>query len=161
MHNTDVYIALGSNLGDREVNLRSAIDELQQEVELLAGSRIYETAPYGYLDQADFLNQVIKVRTDLLPQELLTFMKNLEEELGRIPTFRDGPRMIDLDILFYGDMILDLPDLVIPHPRLHERAFVLVPLADIAPDLQHPILSYSILELLNKVGREGVALFGA
>lgn len=160
MENTDVYIALGTNLGDREANLRSAVDALQQEVKLLVTSRIYETVPHGYLDQSDFLNQVIKVNTDLSPEKLMKFLKNLEEKLGRIPSFRDGPRKIDLDILFYGDMILDLPDLKIPHPRLHERAFVLVPLADIAPDLLHPGLSLSVNEMLEKVSTKGVVLHG-
>ncbi len=159
MDNTDVYIALGTNLGDREANLRSAISALQQEVVVLAESKIYETEPFGYLDQTDFLNQVIKIRTDLPPEELLTFMKKLEVEMGRIPTFRDGPRKIDLDILFYGDMILDLPHLVIPHPRLHERAFVLIPLADVAPNLLHPFLDQTVVALLGKISAEGITTY--
>jgi 2-amino-4-hydroxy-6-hydroxymethyldihydropteridine diphosphokinase len=159
MNNNTVFIALGTNIGARQGNLQSAIQALQSQVRLLAQSNVYQTAPVGYLDQADFLNQVIKVDTSLSPEALLRFMKAQEREMGRQKTFRDGPRVIDLDILFYSDLVLELPDLHIPHPRLHERAFVLVPLADIAPEFVHPLLKLSVSQLLINVGREGVTLF--
>jgi len=153
-----VFIALGTNIGARQQNLQSAIQALESQVQIVAESSVYQTAPVGYLDQADFLNQVIKVETQLSPEALLRFLKGLEKDMGRKKTIRDGPRVIDLDILFFNDVVLELPDLQIPHPRLHERAFVLVPLADIAPEFQHPVLKKSISQLLIRVGREGVSL---
>jgi len=107
---------------------------------ILAESKIYETPAWGFEDQPAFLNMAIKGKTDLQPEPLLKYLKQLEARLGREPSFHWGPRLIDIDLLFYDELVLDTPQLVIPHPRLHERAFVLVPLADIAPDLVHPIL---------------------
>ncbi len=133
-----VYIALGTNLGDRLANLRAAIKSLPPDVSVLAESHVYETPPWGYADQPPFLNMAIKAETDLAPEPLLTYLKQLEVELGREQNFRWGPRLIDLDILFYDELVVNTPPLVIPHPRLHERAFVLVPLLDVAPDLVHP-----------------------
>ena len=127
-----VYIALGSNLGDRRANLRNAIDSLPPEVLCLEESPIYETPPWGFTDQPKFLNQVIKTETNLSPGELILHLKGIETRLGRNPSFRNGPRLIDLDILFFDDQVIQQPDLTIPHPRLHERAFVLIPLADLA-----------------------------
>lgn len=144
-----VYLALGTNLGDRPANLRAAIDSLAPQVRVEAESNIYETPPWGFLEQPAFLNMALRAKTDLPPADLLTFLKQLEARLGRIPTFRNGPRLIDVDILFYDDLILNTPPLIIPHPRLHERDFVLVPLADIAPDLIHPVLHQSIRALLD------------
>ncbi len=144
-----IYLALGTNLGDRPANLRAAIVALAPQVRVTAESRIYETEPWGFTEQPSFLNMAIRAETDLPPAELLAFLKRLESDLGRVPTFRNGPRLIDIDILFYDDLILDTPPLVIPHPRLHERDFVLVPLADLAPDLIHPILNQSIRALLD------------
>lgn len=145
----DIYLALGTNLGDRLANLRAAIAALAPQVRAEAESRIYETPPWGFLDQPAFLNMAIRAQTDLPPADLLAFLKQLETDLGREPTFRNGPRLIDIDILFYDDLILDTPPLVIPHPRLHERDFVLVPLADIAPNFVHPVVRQPIHALLD------------
>jgi 2-amino-4-hydroxy-6-hydroxymethyldihydropteridine diphosphokinase len=154
-----VYIALGSNLGDRKVNLETAIDNLPPKVWVLAQSKIYQTAPWGYDDQPDYLNQVIKCETMLSPEELWRYVNELENQLGRQPTFRYGPRLIDIDILFYGDLVLHSPDLIIPHPRLHERSFVLVPLNDLAPKLHHPVSGKTVENMLKEVGHEGVSRF--
>jgi len=145
----EIYLALGTNLGDRFANLRAAIAALAPQAHVLAESRIYETPPWGFLDQPAFLNMALRAETNLPPADLLAFLKQLETDLGRQPTFRNGPRLIDIDILFYDDLILTTPPLVIPHPRLHERNFVLVPLADIAPDFVHPILRQPVRALLH------------
>lgn len=157
MNGHTVYIALGSNLGDRAANLAAAIAALAPRVEVTARSGIYETAPWGYADQPAFLNQVVAGRTALGPREVLAWLKEIESRVGRTKTFRYGPREIDLDILFYDDLTLDEPGLTIPHPRLHERAFVLVPLARIAPDLIHPALGLAMRALLRQVDAGGVA----
>ena len=143
-----VYLALGSNLNDRLANLKQAIAALSPQMEVKAKSHVYETPPWGYEDQPKFLNQVLKVKTYLEPDQLLKHIKRLEVALGRKTSLPNGPRLIDIDILFYDDMILDTPSLVIPHPRLHERAFVLLPLMDIDPDLVHPVKKKSVRELL-------------
>jgi len=154
-----VYLCLGTNMGDRAENLATAREKLGMHVEILAWSPIYETAPWGYLDQPDFLNQVIKGKTHLEPMDLLCFLKSIENTMGRLPTFRNGPRPMDIDILFYDDLILNEGKLVLPHPRIDERAFVLVPMADIAPDLVHPVLEKTISELLAAVDTSGVHKF--
>lgn len=146
-----IYIALGTNLGDRLANLRSAIEALAPDVHITRESTIYETPPWGYTDQPAFLNMVVEAATSLNPRALLAYLKKREGELGRIESFRYGPRQIDLDILFYDDLVLNEDDLQIPHPRLHERAFVLVPLADLAPDLEHPVFKQRVHSLLNDV----------
>ena len=151
-----VYIALGTNLGERLDNLRAAIQTMPPEIQVLEESHVYETPPWGYEDQPAFLNMVIKAETDLEPEALLTYLKQLEVGLGREQNFRWGPRLIDLDILFYDDLVIDTPPLVIPHPRLHERAFVLVPLADVAAEFVHPALGKRIGELLKCVDTSGI-----
>lgn len=153
-----IYIALGSNLGDRLTNLRAAIQFLSPVVQVLVESRVYETPPWGFTDQPPFLNMAIKAQTELEPEALLATLKQIEARLGRTPTIRWGPRLIDLDILFYDDLVLDTPSLVIPHPRLHERGFVLAPLADLAPDLSHPTLKRSVRELLSEADLKGITL---
>jgi len=141
------YLSLGSNLGDREANIASALKMLGREARILEVSSLYETEPVGYKDQPWFLNCACSVETNLSPQALLEFVKAIEKNLGRKPTLRFGPRLIDIDILFYDGLILDSPDLVVPHPRLAERAFVLVPLKEIAPNLVHPLSGLTIEEL--------------
>lgn len=154
-----VYLALGSNLGDRAANLRSAIEAFEPEIHITNCSAIYETPPWGYLDQSRFLNQVVEAETDLSPEELLEHIKDLEQQLGRRETFQYGPRVIDLDIIFYGGEIIDSPPLIVPHPRMAERGFVLLPLADIAPHFEHPIFGDSVLDLLSKIDREGIVFY--
>ncbi len=155
----DVFISLGTNLGDRLLNLRTAISLLASDgCQWVALSNIYETPPWGYLNQPAFLNMVGWAHTLLSPQALLEKLKETEVSMGRTPTFRWGPRLIDLDILFYDDLILDTPPLLIPHPRLHERGFVLIPLLDIAPHWVHPLLKRTVAELAAQVDTHGIAL---
>jgi 2-amino-4-hydroxy-6-hydroxymethyldihydropteridine diphosphokinase len=154
-----IYIALGTNLGDRLANLRAAVESLPPEVIVKEKSHIYETPPWGYEEQPAFLNMVVKAETGLEPEPLLEYLKQLEVELGREQNFRWGPRLIDLDILFYDDLVLDSPPLVIPHPRLHERVFVLVPLMDVAPDFVHPLIGRKIRNIQAELDKEGIIRF--
>jgi 2-amino-4-hydroxy-6-hydroxymethyldihydropteridine diphosphokinase len=154
-----IYIALGTNLGDRLANLRDAIDALAPDVTIFHESTIYETPPWGYTDQPAFLNMVVEAETSLNSRALLDYLKKREDELGRVKNFRYGPRQIDLDILFYDDLVQDEADLQIPHPRLHERAFVLVPLADLVPDLVHPVLGKNVKALLSGLDFEEIKPF--
>lgn len=156
-----VYLGLGANLGDRLAQLRAARARLVPMLALLACSPLYETAPWGLTDQPPFLNAVCLVRTALAPEALLLYLKTLERVLGRQPGRRWGPRAIDLDILLYDDLLLATPTLTIPHPRLHERAFVLEPLAHLAPALRHPRLNEPIARLAQAVDRSGVRLVAA
>ncbi len=149
--NQIVYLALGTNLGDRLAKLRAAIKALSPEINVIAKSKVYETPPWGYENQPAFLNMAVKCETNLEPESLLKRLKQLEVQLGREQSFRWGPRLIDIDILFYDNLILKSESLTIPHPRLHERAFVLVPLTDIASDFIHPVFKKTIKELLASV----------
>lgn len=148
---TGIFIGLGTNVGDKLANLRAALSAIREVIKIEKMSSVYKTEPWGYLDQDDFNNMVIEVDTELTPDELLTFLKNTENDLGRKETFRYGPRVIDMDILFYNDLILETERLSIPHPRMVERAFVLAPLNEIAPQAIHPILGLSIQQLAERV----------
>lgn len=152
-----IYIALGTNLGVRMDNLNIAITSLSPEIVLLQRSRVYETEPWGYADQPAFLNMVVSAETELSPFDLLKKLKGLEGSLGRVPIFKNGPRLIDMDILFYDDLIMKSDSLTIPHPRLHERAFVLIPMLDIAPDFVHPILGKTIAVMCMAQKTDGVS----
>jgi 2-amino-4-hydroxy-6-hydroxymethyldihydropteridine diphosphokinase len=154
-----VYLALGTNLGDRLANLKTAINDLAPGVNVKRASSVFETEPWGYADQPWFLNQVLEAETEFSPEELLQYLKKLERDLGRTPSFHYGPRLIDIDVLFYDDLVLETPQLEIPHPQVAERSFVLVPLADLAPDLCHPVLGVTMHELLEKVGSRGVFFY--
>lgn len=154
-----VYLALGSNLGDRLANLKQAIASLPPQMEVKAASSVYETPPWGYEDQPEFLNQVVKASTYLDPEPLLKHLKRLEIALGRKTSFLNGPRSIDLDILFYDDLVLKTASLVIPHPRLHERGFVLLPLLEISPDLVHPVNQKSVREMAAGCDLAGIKKF--
>lgn len=154
-----IYLGFGTNLGDRMANLRAALEALPPGVRVTSRSQIYETPAWGYEDQAPFLNMVVAGETQLPPVELLARLKQLESALGRKPTFHWGPRIIDIDILFYDDLVLDTPELSIPHPRLQDRGFVLVPLAELAPEVKHPVLGKTVRELLAEVEATGIKRF--
>ena len=144
-----IYLSLGSNIGDRAENLRVAVERLgESDVRVLHCSRIYETEPVDYLNQAWFLNQVVEAETTLFPLQLLWRTGRIERDLGRKRTVKKGPRTIDIDILFYGKAVVRAAKLEIPHPRMHERRFVLAPLADLAPELRHPVMRQTVREML-------------
>jgi 2-amino-4-hydroxy-6-hydroxymethyldihydropteridine diphosphokinase len=150
-----IFLSLGSNVGDREANLRAAI----QRLAVLRVSPTYETEPLDYTDQAWFLNLVVEIETELSPHELLAKTSGIEHELGRVRDIPNGPRTIDIDILLYGDEVIEETDLQIPHPRMAERRFVLAPLADLAPDLRHPVTHRTVREMLASAPPETVRLF--
>ncbi|HKM90925.1 MAG TPA: 2-amino-4-hydroxy-6-hydroxymethyldihydropteridine diphosphokinase [Candidatus Acidoferrales bacterium] len=144
-----VYLGLGSNLGDRAANLAQAIAGLAaSRVQMLRRSSLYATEPVGAGPQHWFLNCVVEASTDLMPRQLLRATQQVERNLGRRRGLRNAPRTVDIDILFYAAVVVSLPDLEIPHPRIAERRFVLVPLREIAPGLRHPTLRRTIAELL-------------
>lgn len=147
-----VFLALGSNLGDRRaciMRARDLIDAISR-VRVVAMSSLHETAPEGYIDQPDFINAALEIETTLTPRKLLLELTRVERLMGRLPTVRFGPRIIDIDILLFGDIVVDDPDLVIPHPRMTERAFVLGPLSEIAPDAVHPVLNQTVKNIFAK-----------
>jgi 2-amino-4-hydroxy-6-hydroxymethyldihydropteridine diphosphokinase len=147
-----VYLGLGSNLGDRKQNLSQALGLLSTHVMIEKASSVYETEPVGYKPQPLFLNAVCRISTELNPKQLLRLAKKIEAKLGRKPGFPNAPRSIDIDILFYDEEVLSSKELTIPHPRVTERAFVLVPLAEIAPNLIHPGSRKTVRELLADLG---------
>ncbi|MCZ6749377.1 MAG: 2-amino-4-hydroxy-6-hydroxymethyldihydropteridine diphosphokinase [SAR324 cluster bacterium] len=152
-----VVIALGSNL-EPESNLIEGVRLLSEAVRLTAASRVYRTPPWGYARQPDFLNAVAAADTELPPLALLDTLLEIEARLSRERTIPNGPRTLDLDLLFYGDRVLDSERLTLPHPRLHERAFVLVPLCDVLPEIRHPRLGKTARELLQAVDRSEIRL---
>ncbi len=144
----EIFIALGGNLGDRSAMMASALRRLSKIMEVTNRSEVYETAAKYVTDQPSFLNMVLSGRTDLSPDSLLDSLKMIEIAMGRVEGRRFGPRPIDLDILFYDSMQIETQNLTVPHPRLQERRFVLQPLADIAPELCHPVSGLSVAEML-------------
>jgi 2-amino-4-hydroxy-6-hydroxymethyldihydropteridine diphosphokinase len=146
-----VYLGLGSNLGNRQKNLDLALDLLSQRMQIKKISSVYETDPVGNTDQPLFLNLVCQVNTMLAPQELLTLVKGIELKLGRMPGKVNAPRTIDIDILLYGNKTMKSRKLTVPHPRLTERAFVLVPLAEIAPEAVEPVSGKTVRALLDAI----------
>jgi len=149
----NAYVGLGSNLGDKTDNIRQALDMLDRAdgVSVLAVSSFYETEPEGYEDQDWFVNAAAQMQTDLPPRGLLKLLKEMEQAIGREESVRWGPRKIDLDLLLYDQLCLESQDLTIPHPRMHQRAFVLVPLAEIAAEMLHPIMEKTIGTLLGEL----------
>jgi 2-amino-4-hydroxy-6-hydroxymethyldihydropteridine diphosphokinase len=148
-----IYLGLGSNMGDRRENLERALDYLSQRLGKIERSSIYDTEPMENTAQPRFLNMVCQAKTMLRPEDLLTLAKGIERKMGRQPGRPNSPRPIDIDILFYGDRVVDTPDLKIPHPRMNYRAFVLVPLAEIAPRLVHPVYKKTAKEMLADIKR--------
>jgi dihydroneopterin aldolase / 2-amino-4-hydroxy-6-hydroxymethyldihydropteridine diphosphokinase len=154
-----IYLGLGSNLGDRKRNLEESIRQINEFSIIKKSSSIYETEPWGLKDQPKFLNQVILAETNLTPKKLLMRLKTIEQKMGRKKTVLYGPRLIDLDILFYDDLMMKTPDLIIPHPHITERAFVLVPLAEIVPNMIHLQYNKTIKALLQDVDKNSVSLY--
>jgi 2-amino-4-hydroxy-6-hydroxymethyldihydropteridine diphosphokinase len=152
------YLSLGSNLGERQENLDEALDYLSQRMQLVKVSSVYDTEAVGNSEQPRFFNLVCQLSTRLAPEELLMVANGIERKMGRQPGKVNAPRPIDIDILFYGNEVINTKELVIPHPRLTERAFVLVPLVEIAPKLMHPISDKTVKELLGelKKGLQGI-----
>lgn len=155
MTETQVFLSLGANLGDRLQNLQHALTALRLEgISIVRQSSLYETEPQDIAQQPWFLNIAVECRTKLLPLPLLNVLRRIEKTLGRDRTeaaIPKGPRLIDIDILFYGDTIIETPELVVPHPRMMERRFVLAPLAEIAPELRHPVSGTLLRDQLNKI----------
>jgi len=147
------YLGLGSNMGDKRDNIEKSIMLLSQNpgIEIVLSSKFYETAPVGLKDQPDYINAAIKINTNLNPHDLLAVCLGIEKELLRVRTIRWGPRTIDIDILIYDDLILNEVDLVLPHPLMHEREFVLSPMMDIAPSLIHPVYKLTIKQLHDRI----------
>lgn len=150
---TEVYLSLGSNIGDKAFYLRQAIEEISklEETEIISVSSLYITKPWGKNDQEDFLNQVICIKTGLSPQDLLKRLQNIEINMGRKRSIKWGPRNIDIDILLYGDEVIHTEELVVPHPYMKQRLFVLVPLEEINKDVIFPDDGAHIQEVLSRV----------
>lgn len=146
--NNIYYLGLGTNLGDRPKNLQIALTQIAKFSKIIKKSNIYESEPVGYKEQGKFLNMVIEISSQLEPKELIIQLQEIEHKMGRIPEIKNGPRIIDLDILLSEDKIVNIKNLKIPHPRLHLRNFVLTPLTEINPTLIHPIFQKTIKSLL-------------
>lgn len=150
------YLGLGTNVGDRRAHLTEAIQRIARIARIDAGSSVYETEPIGFREQADFWNVVLRIATDLPARQLMTELIGIEAAMGRQRTFRNAPRIIDIDILLYDDVVLREPDLTIPHARMHERAFVLKPLLEIAPDVTQPRTHERYADMLQRAPVERV-----
>ncbi|TAE76270.1 MAG: 2-amino-4-hydroxy-6-hydroxymethyldihydropteridine diphosphokinase [Bacteroidetes bacterium] len=149
---TNIYLLLGTNIGNLSENLANARQLLtKNNITILKQSKLYQTKPWGVLDQPDFLNQVIEIETDFLPFELLDFTQNIEKKMGRIKLRKWGERIIDIDILAFDDVIIEHEKLTLPHPHAHTRDFTLIPWAEIAPDFVHIQLQKTILSLLQEL----------
>ena len=151
---TDIFLALGSNIDNRKQHIETAIVLLREKVQDITVAPLYETKPRYFEDQQNFLNTVLRGFTDLEPRELLQFTKAVQKEVGRVERFRNGPREIDIDILFYDNVVYKDEELEIPHPRLQERDFVLQPFADLNPNFLHPVLKKTIKALLDTLPEE-------
>lgn len=145
---TEVYLALGANVGDRQANIEQAVELLGEKIQHIKVASLMETKAVGYTDQPDFLNTVVSGETDLNPEELLKYIKNIEQQVGRVKTFRWGPREIDIDIIFYGDQTYKSEHLTIPHPEYQNRDFVLKPLVELNSDLKDPSTDKPIVGFL-------------
>ena len=141
-------------MGDKEDNMRNALKLIKDMDEIRKVSPLYQTEPMGFKDQSFFLNCVIEVQTNSNPEQMLLFLKSIEQKLGRTASVKNGPRIIDIDILFFDDFCIENDDVIIPHPRLHERLFVLIPLMDVNPDVIHPLLKKTVRELYDAVQHE-------
>ena len=149
-----VYLALGANIAPMKANIDKACLLLATKIDDIKMAPVYETKPWGFEDQENFLNTALRGDTDLTPEELLEFTQEVEREVGRVKRFQNGPREIDIDILLYDDVVLNTPRLQVPHPRMHERDFALQPLADLDEDLVHPVLGVSVRDLLRDLKGE-------
>src|SRR5579864_2765489 len=152
------YLSLGSNLGDRAANLEAAIERLGEPGTVVARSALYETEPVEMEQQPWFLNCVVAIETELMPKQFLSRILGIEQKMGRRRTEPKGPRTIDIDILLFGSSIVDTATLTIPHPAMHQRRFVLEPLAEIAPELRHPALKKTVREMLDALPARGGAV---
>lgn len=150
-----VYIGIGSNIGERQANCMKAIEALKSKgITVKKISSMHETEPWGLKEQPKFINMAVEAETSMSPEEFLSALKGIEEDMGREETVKWGPRIIDLDILFYDDIVIDMKRLRIPHPLLHKRDFVLNPLAEIAPDKLHPVLKKTVNQLKEELARD-------
>jgi 2-amino-4-hydroxy-6-hydroxymethyldihydropteridine diphosphokinase len=157
------FIGVGSNLGDREANIRQALQFLEQlpETTIVRGSSLYDTEPVGVSDQPNFLNGVVQIETHLAPRQLLWNLMLIERRLGRVRTQQWGPRVIDLDLLLYGEEVVDEDDLQVPHPLMTQRSFVMVPLVEIEPLLVHPVTNQTMLSILQRLGADPLVKHGS
>jgi 2-amino-4-hydroxy-6-hydroxymethyldihydropteridine diphosphokinase len=155
---TTIYLALGSNVGNLEANVKKAVDLLRSKLHDLIEAPKYISKAVDYTNQPDFINTAVQAKTDLVPEELLKFIDEVEDKVGRIKRFRWGPREIDIDIIFYGDQVYRSSDLVIPHPRFRERDFVLQPLVDLSSDLIDPMSEQTVKQLLDKLDAQQLSI---